>query len=62
MWYRVKVLRIRYNLFDGTETLPLSVYKPITIHILLGVGGRPQFGGGDCARGSGEVPLESRPY
>jgi hypothetical protein len=42
--YRVKFPRIRYNLFDGTETLSLSVYEPITIHILLG--GVPQFGGG----------------
>ena len=33
MWYRVRVLRIRYNLFAGTETLSLSVYEPITLHI-----------------------------
>ena len=41
MWYTVKLLRIRYNLFAGTETLSLSVYKPIAMQILLG--GRPQF-------------------
>ena len=51
MWYRAKVLRIRYNLFAGTDTLSLSVYEPITvyesitIHILLG-GTVPQFEGG----------------
>ena len=45
MWYIVKALLIRYNLFDGTETLSLSVYEPITIRILL-VGTVPQFGGG----------------
>ena len=38
--YLLKVLHIRYNLFAGTETLSLSVYEPITIHILLGGGGR----------------------
>ena len=36
MWYRVRVLCIRYNLFAGTETQSISVYDPITIHILLG--------------------------
>ena len=45
MWYTVKVLRIKYNLFAGTETLSLSVYEPITIHILLGRT-VPQFGEG----------------
>ena len=35
-WYNVKFLRIRYNLFAGTETLSLSVYEPIAIQILLG--------------------------
>ena len=43
-WYSVKVLRIRCNLFAGTETLTLSVYEPITIHIFLG--GIPEFGRG----------------
>ena len=37
--------RIRYNLFAGTNTLSLSVYKPIAIQILLGVT-VPQFGEG----------------
>ena len=45
MWYHVKVLLIRYNLFAGTETLSLSVYEPITTHILLG-GTVPKFGEG----------------
>ena len=44
MWYHVKVLRIRQNLFAGTEMLSLSVYEPITINILLG-GTIPKFGG-----------------
>ena len=42
VWYLVKVLRIKYNLFAGTETLSLAVYEPITIQILLG-GTVPQF-------------------
>ena len=46
MWYRVKVLRIRYNLFAGTETLSLSVYEPITIPILLGEDSPPILGRG----------------
>ena len=37
MWYRVKLLSIRCNLFAGTETPSLSIYEPIIIHILLGV-------------------------
>ena len=45
VWYRVKVLRIRYNLLARTETLSLSVYEPITIHILLG-GRQPPGEGG----------------
>ena len=36
MWYHVKVLRIRYNLFAGTDTLSLSVYEPIEIQIVFG--------------------------
>ena len=27
VWYTMKVLRIRYNLLAGTETLALSVYE-----------------------------------
>ena len=46
MWYRLKVLRIRYNLVAGTDTL------------LLG-GPSPQFGGGGRARGSGVAPRKS---
>ena len=45
VWYNVNVLRIRYNLFAGTETLSLSVYEPIAMQILLG-GTVPQFGEG----------------
>ena len=36
MWHCVKVLRIRYNLFAGTETLSLSVNEPIAKQILSG--------------------------
>ena len=43
MWYPVKVLRIRYNWFAGTEMLSLSVYEPIAIQILLG-GPSPNLG------------------
>ena len=47
MWYRVKILGIRYNLFAGTDTLLL--------------GDRPPLGGGRV-RGSGVVPRETTPY
>ena len=57
----VKVLRILYNLFAGSETLYLSVYEPIAMQILLG-GDRPRIWGRGRARGSGVVPLESPPY
>ena len=40
VWYPLKVIHIRYNLFAGTEMLSLSVYEPIAIQILHG-GGRP---------------------
>ena len=36
VWYPVKLLHFRYNLFAGTEMLYLSIYKPIAIQILLG--------------------------
>ena len=45
VWYPVKLLHIRYNLFAGTEMLSLSVYEPIAIQILL-EGTVPQFWGG----------------
>jgi len=45
VWYTVKVLRIIYNLFAGTETLFLYVYQPIAKHSLL-VWTFPQFGEG----------------
>ena len=41
----VKVLYIGYNLFDGTETLSLSVYEITEYKFRLG-GQSPQFGGG----------------
>ena len=50
VWYPVNVLHIRYNLFAGTEMLSLSVYKPITIQILLG-GPSPTLEGRSGARG-----------
>ena len=36
VWYPVKLLHIRYNLFAGIEMLSLSLYEPIAIQILLG--------------------------
>ena len=36
VWYPMKVLHIRYNLFAGTEMLSPSVYEPIAIQILHG--------------------------
>jgi len=47
----VKVLRIRNNLCAGTETLSLSVYEPIAIHILVG-GPIPKFKGEGVELGS----------
>ena len=44
VWYPVKLLHKMYNLFAGTETLSLSVYEVIAIHILVG-GTVPQFWG-----------------
>ena len=35
MWYPVKVLHIRHNLFAGTDALSFYVYEPIAIHNLL---------------------------
>jgi len=58
--YPAKVLRIRYNLFAGTEMLSLSVYEPIAMQILLGA--IPEFWGGSRARGSDVVPRETPPY
>ena len=52
----MKVLRIRYNLFAGAETLSLSVYGPITIHILLG--GVTEIGGGVWLWGQVCYPLK----
>ena len=57
MWYPVKLLHFRYNLFAGTEMLSLTVYEPIAIQILLG--GRPPIWGEGRARRSGAVPHEN---
>ena len=45
MWYPVKLLRIRYNFFAGTEMLSLSVYEPIAKQIFHG-GPSPNLGEG----------------
>ena len=58
VWYPLKLLHIRYNLFAGTEMLSLSVYEPIAIQIWLGET-VPQFGGrgGDRVEcGTREIP------
>jgi len=61
--YTLKVLCSSYNLFAGTDTLSLSVYKPIAKQILVGgpwgVVLDPQIGGRCGARGSKMVPFES---
>ena len=45
VWYPVKVLHVRQNLFAGTEMLSLSVYEPIAkTHFAWGT--VPQFRGG----------------
>ena len=56
VWYPVKLLHNRYNLFAGTETLSLTVYEPNAIQFLFGGGTVPQFGGRGRARGSDVVP------
>src|SRR5208282_4683466 len=58
VWHPVKVLRIRSNLFAGTETLSLSVNEPIARQILSG-GTVTQFGGWGQTRGSCVAPRES---
>ena len=45
VWYPVKLLRIRYNFFAGTEVLSLSVYEPIAKQIFHG-GPSPNLGEG----------------
>jgi hypothetical protein len=57
----VKAHHSGHTLSIITETVSLSVYEPITIHILLG-GTVPQFGGGGRPRGSVVLPPESPPY
>ena len=54
-------LYIRYNLFAGTETPSLSLYKPIALNILFG-GLSPNLVGRVELGGSGVVPRESPPY
>ena len=46
VWYPVKLLHIRYNLFAGSEMLSPSVYEPIAIQILLGGTVPPIWGKG----------------
>ena len=46
VWYPVKLLHNRYNLFAGTETLSLSVYAVIAIQILVGGDRPPNLGEG----------------
>ena len=58
VWHPVKVLRIRSNLFAGTETLSLFVNEPIAKQILVGET-FPQFGGRGRVRGSSVIPRES---
>ena len=60
MWHPAKVLRIKQNLFAGTETLSLSVNEPIAKQILHG-GNRPPIRGRGRARGSGLAPRDSPP-
>ena len=57
VWYYVKLIYIRYNLFAGTDMLSLSVYEPIAKQILLG-GPSPNLGGRGRVRGSSVVPRE----
>ena len=45
MWYPVKVLHIRHNLFAGAGTPSLSVHEPIAMRVLW-ERGVPPFGGG----------------
>ena len=58
VWYPVKALHIRYNLFAGIEMLSLSVYEPIAKYILHG-GPSPNLGGRGGVRGSSAVHCES---
>ena len=54
-----KVLRIRSNLFAGTETLSLSVNEPIAKTNFEWGDRPPNFGGRGCVRGSNVVPRKS---
>ena len=60
VWYPVKLLHIKYNLFAGTEMLSLSVYDSIAIHIFAW--GRPPVWGGGRGRRSAAVPRETPPH
>ena len=46
VWHPVKVLRIRSNVFAGTETLSLSINEPIARQILSGGTVPPIWGRG----------------
>ena len=58
MWHHAKVLRIRSNLFAGTETLSLSFNEPIAKQILVG-GPSPNFGGRGRVRGLVWYPVNA---
>jgi hypothetical protein len=58
VWYNVKVLHIRYNLFAGTETLSLSIYGPIAMQMFAWEDRPPNLGGRGGVRGSSVVPRE----
>ena len=55
----LKVLCSRYNSFAGTETLSLSVYEPIAIHILVGGTVPPIWGKGVKLGGRVRYPVKA---
>ena len=57
MFYLLKVLDSRYNLFAGTKTLSLSVYDPIAIIFWLG-GPSPNLGEGVELGGRVRYPVK----
>jgi hypothetical protein len=59
VWYPVKLLHIRYNLFAGTEMLSLRLRANRNKNL---VWGRPPIWERGRVRGSGVVPREAPPY
>ena len=57
VWYPVKVIHIRHNLYVGTETLYLIVYEPIAVCACGGPS--PNFGEKGGVKGSSVVPREA---